>query len=1424
LGVRVSRQSHRAQLRAALLASSALIAAPAAAQDATWNATPGSADFNTATNWTPAAVPTGIASFGGSTITSLTFSGSRNIDDFQFNGGAPAYTFTLAGFGVQFNGNGIVNNSANAPTFTLGTAGAVNFINAADAGNAKISNFNLVAANLNFSNNSTAGTATITSNGGGLIVTFADNSSAANSTIVVTGIIGNPNTTQFLDTSTAGNAHITTSGTSSDGAVTFGLIGGTDTANAGTATIVNNDLGTTNFLAHTSALNANITNNSGGVTNVQDQSTLANATIINNAGGFLQFGVPLFGTDTATAGNATITNNGTTTFAASTTAGSATITTNNGGNVSFFDSSTGGAARFITNAGGTFDMSGLTAAGMTAGSIEGAGSYILGSKELTVGGNNMSTEVSGVISGIGGKLTKLGTGTLILSGLNTYTGGTFNCACSTLQLGTLARVGAIVGEVTNEGIFNVINANTSGITSIINDGGTTQFFNGTSASAAIIVNKNNGALNFFNTSTAGTADITNRDGGITTFSNSSTAGNATITNRVTGGETSFLNSSNAGHAIIVNNGGLTTFIDQSSAANADITNRNGGATIFGSPGGTDTATAGNATITNRETGGETIFQALTTAGSATIKNNGGQTSFFEMSNAGFASIDNRNGGQTVFGDQSSAADATIVNRDGFFFAPSQTVFFGDSTAGNASITNQSFGVTLFVDNATAGNATITNNADGVTVFGTPQFTDTPSAGTAKITSNDGGQALFQAFSTAGSAIITTNSGGVTAFFDNSTGGNAQFITNAGGTVDFSQTLGPGGDKKITAGSIAGAGDYFLGGIELTVGGNNLSTTVSGTINDGLSPFTCGCGVPGSGASLVKVGTGTLTIAGINNTYTGPTTVNDGTLVVNGSIVSSSGLTVNTGGTVGGTGNLPTTTINGGNLSPGNSIGTISVNGSLSFVGPGNYIVEVAPAAADKTNVTGAPGTASLGGTLTAVGLGGIYTIGTKYTVLNATGGVSGTFSGLTISGSFGATKPHIEYDANNVYLVLDPNAISPFLVGATPNQRAVAGAVDAAIVSGSQNAPFLALFNLTTAQLPGALDQLSGEVHASTAGALLDESLYPRSAVLGRLRQASYGGNTQMASLSAGGPQVFSAGEELSALAYGKSPIVTKAPRMVSQPGYDVVFWAQGFGARGKFDSDGNATIVRRDLAGFFSGVDTRVGTSGRVGIAAGYTGSKNALDGRGSSTVETGHLMGYGGWSFGALNLRAGGAHAWHSIDTSRTIAFPGFFDTATARYNGSTGQIFGELGYGFTFGNVAVEPFAGAAWVHLRTDAALERGGAAALNVAANKFEVGYSTLGIRAASMIPIGHDMVLVPRASLAWQHAFNDVTPEARLAFIAVPVPFVIAGAPIARDSILSEAGLDLAIGRHATLGVSYVGQLARNVQDHAAKGKFAWKF
>jgi outer membrane autotransporter protein len=150
-------------------------------------------------------------------------------------------------------------------------------------------------------------------------------------------------------------------------------------------------------------------------------------------------------------------------FLNASTAGNAIIITNVGGITAFEDSATGGTARFVTNAGGAFDITALSNGGMTAGSIEGAGSFALGSNRLAVGSNNLSTEVSGVISGAGGSLVKVGTGTLTLSGTNTYTGqttiteGAINLTGSLLSpvsvepAGTLGSTGTVFNTVTNAG-------------------------------------------------------------------------------------------------------------------------------------------------------------------------------------------------------------------------------------------------------------------------------------------------------------------------------------------------------------------------------------------------------------------------------------------------------------------------------------------------------------------------------------------------------------------------------------------------------------------------------------------------------------------------------------------------------------------------------------------------------------------------------------------------------------------------------------------------------------------------------------------------------------------------------------------------------------------------------------------------------------
>jgi outer membrane autotransporter protein len=85
------------------------------------------------------------------------------------------------------------------------------------------------------------------------------------------------------------------------------------------------------------------------------------------------------------------------------------------------------------------------------------------------------------------------------------------------------------------------------------------------------------------------------------------------------------------------------------------------------------------------------------------------------------------------------------------------------------------------------------------------------------------------------------------------------------------------------------------------------------------------------------------------------------------------------------------------------------------------------------------------------------------------------------------------------------------------------------------------------------------------------------------------------------------------------------------------------------------------------------------------------------------------------------------------------------------------------------------------------------------------------------------MELTLRGGLGWRHAFGDVDPKTTLAF-AGSIPFNIAGMPIARDAAIVEAGLDLAIGRGATLGLAYTGQLAQDTQDHAFKGVLAVRF
>jgi len=217
-------------------------------------------------------------------------------------------------------------------------------------------------------------------------------------------------------------------------------------------------------LAITVAARGGALTDNGGFVAFRDSSSAGSATITTNKGASVEF------RDTSSAGNAVIENRGgLTTLWFNATAGKAQITNFDGGRIDLLDDASAGQARLVNesggaisfsdrtsadqatvvnNAGGQLRIGSLTNAGLSIGSLEGAGNVLLGAKALTTGGLNTSTTVSGAISGTGGSVVKVGSGTLTLGGANTYTGGT------TVAAGTLAANNAS-GSATGTGAVQV---------------------------------------------------------------------------------------------------------------------------------------------------------------------------------------------------------------------------------------------------------------------------------------------------------------------------------------------------------------------------------------------------------------------------------------------------------------------------------------------------------------------------------------------------------------------------------------------------------------------------------------------------------------------------------------------------------------------------------------------------------------------------------------------------------------------------------------------------------------------------------------------------------------------------------------------------------------------------------------------------------
>lgn len=557
---------------------------------------------------------------------------------------------------------------------------------------------------------------------------------------------------------------------------------------------------------------------------------------------------------------------------------------------------------------------------------------------------------------------------------------------------------------------------------------------------------------------------------------------------------------------------------------------------------------------------------------------------------------------------------------------------------------------------------------------------------------------------------------------------------------------------------------------------------------------------GGAGGLTKRGAGVLRLVGAN-TYAGPTMVEGGKLVVNGSVTSE--VTVRAAGTLGGSGTVAKID-NYGVLAPGNSVGTLTVAGNYTAYPGSVYELEVGPDGATDKLMVG--GSADLAGTLRLTG--GRFRPNASYQFISATGGVTGGFD--TVAHGLAFLTPTLALSSGAAALAIVRNDVPIARYAATLNQKAVSQALDG--ISSRPPAGMADVYdevlNAEAGQVPAIMEQLSGQVHAGTESALLNAGGLVTRTLSNRMR----------ANVRAG----MAPGKAL-AQAGGAMP-ADAMPYPEALP-----VWAQIVGGRSTLDGDGNAARVRNDTTGLFLGGDAKIGRGWRLGGAFAYTDGRIKLDGPSSSSrvdSYTGALYGSNNWAAGPGSLRflGGVAYTRHHIDTRRNIEVGGS-QTLKAGYHADALQLFTELGYRLQASrNGMLEPYAGLTWQNLRAGAFAETGGQAALNGKRRRSDLTTFTLGLRGKAEFESGRSQVSLS-AGLGWRHAMGDVSPSRSLSFAQGDgTLFRTSGAPIAKNAAVAELGAELRVGRKTAVGMGYSGQFGNGNTDSAGTLYLRYRF
>ena len=529
------------------------------------------------------------------------------------------------------------------------------------------------------------------------------------------------------------------------------------------------------------------------------------------------------------------------------------------------------------------------------------------------------------------------------------------------------------------------------------------------------------------------------------------------------------------------------------------------------------------------------------------------------------------------------------------------------------------------------------------------------------------------------------------------------------------------------------------------------------------------------APMVKQGSGRLRIGGDAMAYLGTATVNQGTLAVDEFF--SGAIQVNSGARLQGIGTVGSTFIRaGGTLAPGNSIGQLSVQGDLKFEPGARFEVDAAASGpADHVRVSGK---ARLDGDVVALAQAGDWQASTRYTIVDAAGGLDATRF-ASVSANFAFLTPSLSYDDKHVYLTLDRNGAAIADVTEEPVEREIADAID-----GEPGPVYDRLVVLDRKRAGQALRQLSGGWDGSVHSGLLEDGRFVRQAVL----------------------------EHASAN-----------------------FWSHSFHSFSDRAAQQGVDADQRSINGLILGASHAFNTRWRFG---GFLGAQRSHAWRANAMADARIGGTHAGLSLAGdwrgIRLTLGAAHTWHSIQSQRRLNVGQLQDRLGGAYRGRTLQLFGEVSRPFSLTSKGAqsrefpstfEPFIRLATLRLNTQGFIEQGGVTALKSQPTRRDVLFSSLGLRFVHGIHTAAGQAKL-YGEWAWHHAAGAVRALTRHTFrdSVAQTAFSSAGQPVAHDTWSLKLGVTASLAKNVRLGLAYAGQYSPGRQDHGARLNVAWAF